>query len=235
MRTKLTVWTGIAAILALAAFAPPAQAQSVVGSAHDLSTSSGPGATTNVDRVCVFCHTPHQAAAANGQYPLWNHDLSAVGSYGVYASGTLDASPTDIGGATAGTASTSNLCMSCHDGTVSVAELWNAPNEAPINDNPVNITVTAGGNVTGAGLITGNPNVGTDLTDDHPVNFTYDTALAGTDGELYDPATTPAVSALLYSGMVQCASCHDPHDATFEPFMVMDNTGSALCITCHVK
>lgn len=202
-------------------------AQTVVGTAHDLSTL-GPGATTNVNRVCVFCHTPHQATAANAQDPLWNHTLSGTASYGVYASATLDATPTDIGGAVAGSAPTSNLCMSCHDGTISVASLYNDPNEV------VSVTVTDGGNVVG-GFITGNPNIGTDLTDDHPINFTYDTGLAGTDGGLVDPAGSPAVQALLIGGTVQCSSCHDPHDNTFPPFMSVDNAQSALCTTCHQK
>lgn len=203
-------------------------AQTVVGTGHDLS-STGPGAQTNVDRVCVFCHTPHQATAANGQDPLWNHQLSAVASYGVYASATLDATPVDIGGASAGTAPVSNLCMSCHDGTVAVHTLYNDPNGA----SPV--TITAGGNVDAGGLITGNPNVGQDLTNDHPVNFTYDTALSTTDGGLADPAGTPAVAALLIGGQVQCSSCHDPHDNSNVPFLVMSNTNSALCTTCHNK
>ncbi len=220
--------------LAVLAVAGLAGAQTVVGTDHDLS-STGPGATTNVTRVCVFCHTPHQAAAANGQDPLWNHTLSTTASYGVYASSTLNATPSDIGGAAVGSASVSNLCMSCHDGTVAVTSLYNAPNEAPINDNAANITITAGGNVSAAGLITGNPNLGTDLTNDHPVNFTYDHALATADGGLRDPATTPAVAALLFGGTVQCASCHDPHDNTNPPFLVMSNTGSALCTTCHIK
>lgn len=200
----------------------------VVGSAHDLS-STGPGATTNVARVCVFCHTTHQAAAAAGQDPLWNHTLSATASYGVYSSNTMNAVPTDIGGAVIGTAAPSNLCMSCHDGTVAVHSLYNDPNEV------ASVTITAGGNVAATGLMTGNPNVGTDLSNDHPVNFTYDTALATADGGLNDPATTPAVAALLNGGMVQCASCHDPHDDTNAPFLVMSNTASALCVACHIK
>jgi len=214
--------------LAVLVGAVMANAQTVVGTAHDLS-ATGPGATTNVQRVCVFCHTPHQASAANGQYPLWNHELSAVGSYGVYASPTLNASPTDIGGATPGSAAVSNLCMSCHDGTVSVISMWNPPNEV------ATVTLTAGGNVGSDGLITGTPNLGTDLSDDHPINFTYDTALANADGGLNDPATTPAVQALLIGGTVQCSSCHDPHDNTYAPFLVTDNTNSALCTTCHIK
>lgn len=220
-------------ILALAAVTA-ANAQvgtsQMINTGHDLSTGSTFGATSDVDRICVFCHTPHQAAAANGQDPLWNHELSAVANYGVYSSATMNATPTELGGAVAGSAAISNLCLSCHDGTVGVGTLYNDPNElggaAP--------TITDGGNVV-AGLITGNPNLGNDLTNDHPVNFTYDTALATADGELYDPAATPQTAALLFAGNVECASCHDPHDNTFQPFMVMDNTNSALCVTCHVK
>ncbi len=203
-----------------------ATAQTVVGTDHDLS-ATGPGAQTNVARVCVFCHTPHQATAAGGQDPLWNHELSAHAAYGVYASNTLNADMTgaEIGGAVAGTAAVSNLCMSCHDGTVAVHTLYNDPNEV------ASVTIAAGGNVNAAGMMTGTPNVGTDLTNDHPVNFTYDVNLAVSDGGLVNPP--PA--ALLNGGTVQCSSCHDPHDNTFAPFLTMSNTASALCTACHLK
>ena len=218
--------------LAVLATATLASAQTVVDTPHDLSTSSGSGgATTNVDRVCVFCHTPHQASAANGQYPLWNHTLNAGATYTVYSSPTIDATDlSDIGPVTAGTAPVSALCLSCHDGAVAVHSLYNPPNEV------TSVTITAGGNVDANGFMTGTPMLGTDLSDDHPVNFTYDTALATNDGELYDPATVTAVADLLIGGQVQCSSCHDPHDnTTAQPFLVMDNTGSALCLTCHIK
>jgi predicted CXXCH cytochrome family protein len=205
----------------------------VVGSPHDLSSGST-GTTSNVDRVCVFCHTPHQAAAANGQDPLWNHELSAVASYGVYDSATLNATLTDLGGATVGTAAISNLCLSCHDGTVAVSSLYNDPNEVA---GPIS---ASGGGVNGSGFMTGPANVGTDLSDDHPVNFVYDAALVALDPELNTPAVAGewvdgANTVPLFVGTVQCASCHDPHDNTNAPFLVMDNTGSALCITCHIK
>lgn len=204
--------------------------QSVVGTRHDLSTGGASGLTaTNVDRVCVFCHTPHQAAAANGQDPLWNHTLSATASYGVYASDTLDATPTDIGGAAAGSATVSNLCMSCHDGTVGVGSLYNDPNGPAGEITPDN----------SASTITGNPLLGTDLTDDHPVNFTFDAALATADGELVTPSSVDWVDAgntvPLFGGTVQCASCHDPHNSTNLPFLVVNNAGSNLCLTCHIK
>lgn len=208
-----------------------AQAQTIVGSKHDLS-NTGPGVHGGTTEICVFCHTPHQATAANKQDPLWNHTLSATASYGIYASTTLNATPTDIGGAVAGSATVSNLCMSCHDGTVSVASLYNPPNSGMG-------AIVAGGAVTGAGLITGNPNLGTDLTDDHPVNFTFNAALATADGGLVTPASAAWVDAgstvPLYTWTVQCASCHNVHNPTNVPFLRVANAASALCLKCHVK
>jgi len=216
--------------IAILALAGMVSAQSVVGSKHDLSTTGGTAAT-NVTRVCVFCHTPHQASAANGQYPLWNHTLSSTASYGTYSSSTIDATDiTDVGGASVGSAPTTNLCLSCHDGTISVASMYNPPNET----NPVTVSAIAG-RIDSNGYIISNANVGTDLSNDHPVNFTYDTALATADGALNDPATTTAVAALLINNKVQCTSCHEVHDGTYAPFLVMDNTHSALCTTCHIK
>lgn len=224
---KRTLWIGLAVALVVAA---GAAAQTVVDTEHDLS-SSGPNTVTNVGRVCVFCHTPHQAAGASSQDPLWNHTISTAGPYTTYTSGTLDHTPVNIPVATVGSAETSQLCLSCHDGTVSVASMYNPPNE-------VTVTVSGGGDVGADGLLdAGDSFLGTDLSNDHPVNFVYDATLATNDGGLNDP-TTAAVDDLLDSNNeVQCASCHDPHDNTKAggPFMRLVNTDSALCTTCHIK
>jgi len=188
----------------------------VVGTQHDLSA-----ALPNTQRVCVFCHTPHQP---NGQStdPLWNHTLSTNPTYGVYASSTLNASPTELGSGT----TVSNLCLSCHDGTIGIGSLYNDPNSTGgAEETPSN----------SATMITGNANVGTDLTNDHPINFTYDLALANEDGELVDPSGAGAPGDWLFNGTVQCASCHDPHDDTNIPFLIATNVASAMCTTCHVK
>ena len=34
---------------------------------------------------------------------------------------------------------------------------------------------------------------------------------------------------------VECASCHDPHYAGHDSLLKVDNTDSALCLTCHDK
>lgn len=229
---KRTIWI-VALVIAVASIA--GAQTTVVGTPHDLS-ATGPGVHTNTNQVCVFCHTPHQASTAVGQAPLWNHELSGESGYTVYDSSSMDASATSIGGATAGSAAASHLCMSCHDGTVAVHSMWNPPNEV----TSVDVT-TAGGNVGLDGRITGDPMIGTALDDDHPINFTYNDSLASTDGELVSPVSTSWVDAghtvPLFNGSVQCASCHDAHKNPVgqQPFLVRNNDKSALCTTCHVK
>jgi predicted CXXCH cytochrome family protein len=198
----------------------------VAGSPHDLRPI-----TTNLTETCVSCHTPHQPSGRTTK-PLWNHSLSGQASYGTYSSPTMNALPADIGGL----ATVSNLCMSCHDGSVSVLSLYNDP--------PAGTPVLAAGPPAGF-LANGrldplnSANIGTDLTNDHPVNFTYDAALATSDGGLVTPNSASYVDAghtiPLYTGTLQCASCHNPHDNANGAFLRKSNTGSALCITCHNK
>ncbi|MCR4303293.1 MAG: cytochrome c3 family protein [Gallionella sp.] len=99
--------------------------------------------------------------------------------------------------------------------------------------------------------------IGTDLTNDHPVGITFPAATgSGTDWNT--PGGTKGTSLYfdvntntkmdkdeirIYSGQVECASCHDPHGVpdsangnVFKPtFLRVANTGSALCLTCHNK
>ncbi len=200
----------------------------IANTKHNLSTSgTGTVKSTDETEICIFCHTPHQAIK-NDNIPLWNHNLSSEASYGVYTSPTFDGASSiqDLGGTTAANAAVSNLCLSCHDGTVAINALNNPSNA--LGANPT-MTGTGAGGVIPAGT----SNIGNDLTDDHPVNFRYDTALATADGALHDPATLTGVR--LFNGYVQCASCHDPHESVNPAFLRVDNTGSALCLKCHNK
>ena len=183
--------------------ASTAMAQGISGTAHDFS---GAAWNATAGEICNVCHTPHNGDATVTDAPLWDHEVTTA-TFTVYASGTLDATVGQPGGA-------SKLCLSCHDGSVALDSF---------------------GGATGATNLTGDALVGTDLSNDHPISFTYNTALATADGELEDPATVTAVSDLLFSGQMQCASCHDVHDDTHGMFLVMDNAASALCLTCHAK
>jgi len=209
----------ILAIMAVAMLMSGATMAGIIdGSAHDLS-SGGPGAVYSTDEICVFCHTPHQPTAQT-QEPLWNHTLSSEASYGIYTSDTMDALAVEV----VGSGTTSVLCMSCHDGTVAVGSMYNFPGAAAP-------TITAGGGVSAGGMITSSANVGTSLSNDHPVNFTYADSVAADGTDLNDPPGT----AVLFSGKVQCASCHDVHDNDNGAFLIMSNADSALCTDCHAK
>ena len=163
------------------------------------------------DEICIVCHTPHNAVVETNA-PLWNH-TSTTATYTLYTSTTLDATVAAPDGS-------SKMCMSCHDGTVAYDSF---------------------GGATGVTSATGGALIGTDISDDHPVSFTYDAALAGADGELFDPTTEitdlggTISNDLLLGGKMQCASCHDVHGTGNASLLHIANTNSALCLTCHNK
>ncbi len=164
--------------------------------------------------ICLVCHTPHNADASITNAPLWNHE-STTATFTTYSSATMDAT-------TGQPDASSKLCLSCHDGTVAV-------------DN-------FGDQTGGTYFISGNDNIGTNLSDDHPISFTYDATLASNDGGLFDPTTTNSglggtiSEDLLIDGQVQCASCHDVHNGSgIDKLLIKSNDASALCLTCHNK
>ncbi|WP_457618286.1 cytochrome c3 family protein [Lutibacter sp.] len=186
--------------------------QNIAGSAHDFS-----GKTWNPGgEVCEVCHTPHNAVTGLTA-PLWNHEVTTT-TFTLYTNATspsFDATASQPDGS-------SKLCLSCHDGTVAM-------------DN-------FGGQTGGTQFISGNELLGTDLSNEHPVSFTYDAALATTDGGLFDPTTTNSgiggtiTGDLLLANKLQCSSCHDVHNGSgVANLLVKSNAGSALCLTCHNK
>jgi predicted CXXCH cytochrome family protein len=209
MKLSYAIFAVVLLLLATRVWAADVSAQSIVNSPHNLS-ASGPGKikSTNEQQVCIFCHTPHNASAVQ---PLWNRSLP-VNTYRVYSSSSLVASPGQPTGS-------SKLCLSCHDGTIALGSVLSA-------NRPVQMT---------SGVTTlpqGATNIGTDLSGDHPISFTYDSNLATKNGKLADP-TALGQRVKLEKGQVQCTSCHDPHDDSRGSFLVMSNTNSQLCNTCH--
>jgi len=188
-------------------------ATGIAGSAHDFSANTWSGG-----RICVVCHTPHNAPSS--LVPLWNHATTATTSFTLYSSDTFDGAST-IGQPTG----VSKACLSCHDGTVAIDSF---------------------GGTTGSTTLapTDEHNLGTDLSNDHPISFTYSATLASTDGGLYDPTTqTSGITTsgtiendMLVSDKVECSSCHDVHNSTgLDDLLVKSNAASALCLTCHNK
>lgn len=206
---RSTAWMAAAGAILVAASAT-AQTISMVSSPHDLSAGSAANVrASSEDQVCIFCHTPHNASPIA---PLWNRAMSPQ-VYLVYTSRSLDAKPGQPTG-------DSKLCLSCHDGTIALGSVLSRATP-----------ITMAGGVTT--MPHGSGNLGTDLRDDHPISFRFDSALAIKDGKLRDPSGLPGQVQLDSNRELQCTTCHDAHNNAFGKFLVMRNTNSELCVACH--
>ena len=152
---------------------------------------------------CSFCHTPHGALSGT---PLWNHALSET-TYRIYQSSSLSANIRQPTGS-------SKLCLSCHDGTVA-------------------LTRTIGSEAGGVYIAPGSANLGTDLSDDHPISFIYAEVLSVEDIQIRPPSTLPEQLKIDRSSELQCTTCHDPHDNQYGKYLVMSNQRSQMCTSCH--
>lgn len=224
-------WATLCLALVLASTSAQAQG-TIVGSPHDLST-----ATT--DRVCAFCHTPH-LANTDAQGPLWNRVYDVTKSFTFYSSPTMDAAPpTAVNGE-------SMNCLGCHDGSLATVSL----NGNPVSDKHDLVNAPGSGGVPDTSsmpscggchflILGGNPlmEIGTDLSDDHPVSIAYPTLGDPDFNTPPDPSSGWAATdgLKLFEGRIECPTCHNVHDPTLAPFLRVDVDASNMCRTCHVK
>ena len=204
----LRALVGALVLLLTAAGRAPAQL-SVTNSPHNLS-ASGPGLVraASDQRICVFCHAPHHTGGAT---PLWNR-TDPVGNYTIYDSSTFDATPGQPTGV-------SKYCLSCHDGTIALGAVLS-------QEDPI----LMGGS---QHMPWGRTNLGTDLSDDHPISFHYTQGLAASDLQLRNPALLPQQIRLDGGTQVQCTTCHDAHDNQLGNFLVLSEEFGTLCVACH--
>jgi hypothetical protein len=170
---KTSVATAV--VLGSVLFAASASA-GIVNTKHNFSSGSGNNATTDTGEICIFCHTPH-GGDTGAPVPLWNKQLttSTFTTYDQLGTSTLDAGVLNVG-------SVSLACLTCHDGTQAIDNIINAPGSGGYD--------ATGGGATGLGwtftsaagtLDTGTNrlsatsivNIGTDLTNDHPIGVQY--------------------------------------------------------------
>lgn len=246
----------LAMVLLAGASANAERVSDIRNTKHNLSvSSSGNVKATAEDQVCAFCHTPHHAQALP-KAPLWNRNASGA-TYTPYTSNSINAN--DIAATPGGS---SKLCLSCHDGTIAIGSV-------NVLEGAFNVSIdmqgTGAGGVMpdGAGMSTGfTRRLGFDLTNDHPISFTYDSALASADGELRDPAVeahigNPQAGAdpvvPLQDNKMQCTSCHEPHIRDTDPSKVIkflrlnrfqesspvggafSEANDIICLACHDK
>jgi hypothetical protein len=209
-------------LVASAAYAGQVPKSDIQGSAHDFKADYK-GASYS---MCNYCHIAHKfgSAPTGPGYLLWNHTLSTTASYGVYTSDSMQVTPDDLGGQM----TVSNLCLSCHDGTVAVNSWYESPSylyTGPVTDMmPDAMTVR-------------------DLTKQHPVNFTYPDATTASNIGILVAADTKSIDGSgtipLFAGKMQCATCHDPHagkapifERPFPQTAAVVATGT-FCVYCH--
>lgn len=107
------------------------------------------------------------------------------------------------------------MCLRCHDGTVARPTFAGPTGDRSLHSSHPALFSAAHERT------------------DHPVGVRYPDLRKG-----YRAASVVVASGAvtLPHGRVECVSCHDPHAwAGLDAMLVMNNSRSALCLTCHQK
>lgn len=214
----------------------------ITGSKHDFTAMNWAD-----NAICKPCHTPHNAVATDITGRLWAHEMSPAST--VYQYHGTRITPAD--GVTTGDAyngsltvndldGATRLCMSCHDGTVALDSFKgrNAP--------------TSDGKAIGADADHGraDANLGTNLSDDHPVGykamykensgltFTVD---AGTGAVTiggharYKPLATAKAAGLRFANSMDATAVITANTQRDQAgaFITYTRWPSVSCVSCH--
>jgi predicted CXXCH cytochrome family protein len=262
MKKLLVIGLAVALVLSLGslALAGMAPGTGIIATYHDLSSTGAAAALGDtadqaaLNRICIYCHAPHNTIkpelTVNTYRPLWNHNPSLIASYTMYANTLTADAPGSVAHQSQAMAllvgvnmpgSVSLLCLSCHDGSTATNSYGYASNLVPGRGTAPFNMITARATIGGGG----------DLSNHHPIGFSYIQTLAAGDTEIHlDTTVIPnggvgqplaggpaSVADLLWNGNVECVSCHDVHNTKNggDKFTWVQDTQSALCLTCHVK
>jgi predicted CXXCH cytochrome family protein len=261
MRMRVFLMAGVVGAM----LAPALAFGQIVNSKHDLSYTGNAvyGSGTETE-ICKYCHTPHRALSTR---LLWNHRNTAVTNYSW--GNDLDGNPLTL--TTQGTSLPTNVssgsrrCLSCHDGTVAIGDVYNAGNGV------AGIIPVAGADQTGGFL--SNPAymmTATNMTGNHPVSIAYAGQIGynGTDSKAFADGAIGNYFAVVAAGCtsasgyctaapatggrngaavnlipdasgrlgVECGSCHEPHNRYGFPRLTrISMVNSGLCRSCHNK
>lgn len=186
----------------------------VLGS-HNLGPGGQSPVQGGLSAPCLYCHAPH--SGVGGNTPLWNQTLTTQ-TYTTYQSTTYHESgtPRPVLG------SDSNLCLSCHDGSV-------APGQT-----------VAYGKFAMAGSMKSPDTFGTDLSSSHPFSLVLplkDSANLVASLSNQGVTADPSNAVKLIKGNIECTTCHNPHveatDRMTGNFLVRDGSNGQLCLACH--
>jgi hypothetical protein len=251
------------AFLTLPAWAGSNPGQGIIATSHDFTKPSGSayyaGASAGKASLCVYCHIQHKFPTVIDKTVktrlLWNHKLSAQTFSWGDVTQTVGGTPlppdlnTSLG--------SSKLCLGCHDGTVSVGDLYRGTYTDVWTGSHVD---TNGFMISGARI----GNLSGEMAGNHPVGIpypynntasTYNGIATGSGVNLTDFVASP-VNVKLFTDVggdyvqgptvgatgIECASCHDPHnkhtlDFHFlrDYYQVSTGSPSKICLDCHNK
>lgn len=242
----------VAAIAALPALAFGA----IANSAHDLTGTTGSGTpiffgTSNGARTaCSFCHAAHHTSSTRG---LWIRTAPTAGGWQTTTTTSRGTALPAAGALNFG----SQVCMSCHDGSVALNQ---TQYYAVAGTGEVDATEFIGGAIGGVDAanatlvgsgyyLTGGPAAFPSLEGTHPVSVPYPTGVTGyySTGSSNCTAVGAAycvqgagdvgyAQKIVQTGAaftVECTSCHDPHVGGI--FLRPMPPGSSRCSGCHNK
>lgn len=156
---------------------------------------------------CIACHAEKREDLP-AEAPLWNPSAADFNRAFGDAVQDRDDRPSLPGNGTM-------ICMRCHDGTIARDMFGGLAPPSAVNKRHPTILTTGHGRT------------------NHPVGIAYPS---------FDRDFRPMTAVLsegkvlLPDGRIECISCHDPHNQSGQPHMlVKSNRRSALCLTCHKK
>ena len=256
---KIFAVVALSALVATVAYAGSAPKTGINGSMHDINMAAG-YTDDALQRTCVFCHTPHNAQTIP-LAPLWNHAPSpqVLAEYTWQSpanAGILFAGDPLIG--------PSRLCQACHDGITAVDSHGTAAS-TPVGTTVMTSSyVDALGNTakryiddlsvthpigfqysdafTARGATELMPATTGFIADGNSATLLAATFNTNARGAL--PTGPKTINDTLYGGFMTCASCHDVHNSVnaapdaghnYNYFLLAQEEGSAICLSCHVK
>jgi predicted CXXCH cytochrome family protein len=183
---------------------------------HNLGPTGTSPLKGGLSAPCLYCHAPHSGL---GSPALWNQTLTKQ-TYTTYTSTT----ETETGATQPLLGSDSNLCLSCHDGSI-------APGQT-----------VAYGRFPMSGSMTAADNFGSNLSSSHPFSLVLPLKdSADLVPSFYNSGTTadPTGAVKLINGNIECTSCHNAHveatDLVGLNFLVRDGSSGQLCLACHTS
>lgn len=214
----------------------------VTSTKHNFVTG-GPGTIVGGITVCQLCHIPHGGSTATTGLPIWSRTNPVNTTFTVYNGVGAGNNGVTLSGTTVSMPGTFSLtCLGCHDGSLGINTITKnaVSNTYAITSNNVYVDDTTGLLTTATNATTGyKPNLLQDLRNDHPIGLEYRGVAATLAGLRAAGATNVVNGAYSYplfgaaTNIMECATCHDPHDSPAGRQPMLRGLTLQLCQDCH--